>query len=66
MVEASTRGITKKLDQLLEQYSHYKAEMHPAQIICIQIGIAEYKAKLATIAEGLLSMEQLVEGNSSI
>ncbi|WP_179091870.1 MULTISPECIES: PadR family transcriptional regulator [Paenibacillus] len=56
----------KKLDQLLEQYSHYKDEMHPAQIICIQIGIAEYKAKLATIAEGLLSMEQLEEEKSSI
>ncbi|MEK3761245.1 PadR family transcriptional regulator [Paenibacillus sp. FSL R7-0337] len=50
-----------KLDQLLEQYSLYKDEMHPAQIICIQIGIEEYKAKLTTIAEGLVSLEKLVQ-----
>ncbi|OAB44811.1 PadR family transcriptional regulator [Paenibacillus glacialis] len=49
----------KKLNQLCEQYSLHKDEMHPAQIICIQIGIEEYKAKLETIAQGLLSMEQL-------
>ncbi|MNI74329.1 hypothetical protein D3C73_1304100 [compost metagenome] len=51
----------KKLDQLLEQYSLYKDEMHPAQVICIQIGIEEYKAKLTTIAEGLVSLEKLVQ-----
>ncbi|MFK4305150.1 MULTISPECIES: PadR family transcriptional regulator [unclassified Paenibacillus] len=56
----------KKLDQLFEQYSLYKDEMHPAQIICIQIGIEEYKAKLTTIAQGLLSMEQLVQEKSRI
>jgi hypothetical protein len=56
----------KKLDQLFEQYSLYKDEMHPAQIICIQIGIEEYKAKLETIAQGLLSMEKLVEEKSSV
>ncbi|MDQ0196582.1 PadR family transcriptional regulator [Paenibacillus wynnii] len=50
-----------KLDQLLEQYSLFKDEMHPAQIICIQIGIEEYKAKLKTIAEGLVSLEQLLQ-----
>ncbi|MGN7762487.1 PadR family transcriptional regulator [Paenibacillus sp. 22594] len=50
-----------KLDQLLEQYSLHKDEMHPAQIICIQIGIEEYKAKLTTIAEGLVSLEKLVQ-----
>ncbi|ASA24861.1 PadR family transcriptional regulator [Paenibacillus donghaensis] len=49
-----------KLDQLLEQYSLYKDEMHPAQIICIQIGIEEYKAKLTTIAEGLVRLEELL------
>ncbi|GGG02162.1 PadR family transcriptional regulator [Paenibacillus albidus] len=53
-----------KLDQLLEQYSLYKDEMHPAQVICIQIGIEEYKAKLTTIAEGLVSLEQLVQEQS--
>lgn len=51
----------KKLDQLLGQYSLYKDEMHPAQIICIQIGIEEYKAKLATIAEGVVNLEKLLE-----
>lgn len=51
----------KKLDQLLGQYSLYKDEMHPAQIICIQIGIEEYKAKLTTIAEGVVSLERLVQ-----
>jgi hypothetical protein len=52
------------LDQLLEQYSLYKDEMHPAQIICIQIGIEEYKAKLTTIAEGLVSLGTLVQEQS--
>lgn len=49
-----------KLGQLLEQYSLYKDEMHPAQLICIQIGIEEYKAKLTTIAEGLVKLEELL------
>jgi len=51
----------QKLNQLCEQYSLHKDEMHPAQIICIQIGIEEYKAKLETIAEGLVNMEQLAQ-----
>ncbi|CAH1193274.1 hypothetical protein PAECIP111892_01182 [Paenibacillus auburnensis] len=51
----------KKLDQLLGQYSLYKDEMHPAQIICIQIGIEEYQAKLTTIAEGVVSLERLLQ-----
>ncbi|MBB3114779.1 DNA-binding PadR family transcriptional regulator [Paenibacillus phyllosphaerae] len=51
----------KKLDQLLEQYSLYKNEMHPAQIICIQIGIEEYKAKLTTISEGIVNLEKLMQ-----
>ncbi|OAB38276.1 hypothetical protein PMSD_07895 [Paenibacillus macquariensis subsp. defensor] len=51
----------QKLNQLCEQYSLHKDEMHPAQIICIQIGIEEYKAKLETIAGGLLSMEKLAQ-----
>ncbi|MEC0092009.1 PadR family transcriptional regulator [Paenibacillus macquariensis] len=51
----------QKLNQLCEQYSLHKDEMHPAQIICIQIGIEEYKAKLETIAVGLVSMEQLAQ-----
>lgn len=50
-----------KLDHLLEQYSLHQDEMHPAQIICIQIGIEEYKAKLATIAEGVIRLEKLVQ-----
>ncbi len=48
----------KNLNELCEKYSLYKDEMHPAQIICIQIGINEYSAKLETIAQGLLNMEQ--------
>ncbi|OAB40354.1 PadR family transcriptional regulator [Paenibacillus antarcticus] len=55
----------QKLIQLCEQYSLYKDEMHPAQIICIQIGIEEYKAKLETIAEGLVSMEKLEQEERS-
>ncbi|NQX67412.1 PadR family transcriptional regulator [Paenibacillus alba] len=47
------------LDQLNETYSLYHKEMHPAQIICIQIGIKEFKAKLETIQEGLTQMEQI-------
>lgn len=49
----------KQLEQLNEKYSLYKAEMHPAQIICIQIGIKEYYAKLEAIQEGLASMEPI-------
>ncbi|USB33190.1 PadR family transcriptional regulator [Paenibacillus sp. YPG26] len=51
----------RKLDQLLEQHSLHKNEMHPAQVICIQIGIEEYKAKLATIAEGVVRLEKLIQ-----
>ncbi|OPH48191.1 hypothetical protein BC351_38605 [Paenibacillus ferrarius] len=47
------------LDQLNATYSLYSKEMHPAQIICIQIGIKEFKAKLETIQEGLTQMEQI-------
>ncbi|MCR8656316.1 PadR family transcriptional regulator [Paenibacillus endoradicis] len=56
----------KKLDQLLEQYSLHKNEMHAAQVICIQIGIEEYKAKLSTIAQGLVSIEQLAQEKNRI
>lgn len=54
--QADTR---KKLDQLNEQYARYKDQMHPTQIICIQMGIKGYAAKLETIDEGLARMEQL-------
>ena len=56
----------KKLHQLCERHSLYKDEMHPTQIICIQIGIQEYNAKLETIAQGLLSMEQLEQGKNDV
>lgn len=49
----------KKLNDLNEKYLQYKDEMHPAQIVCIQIGIKEYNAKLEAITEGLMSMEHL-------
>lgn len=49
----------KQLDQLSEKYAIYKDKMHPAHIICIEIGIKEYRAKLDTIHEGLARMEQL-------
>jgi DNA-binding PadR family transcriptional regulator len=52
----------KQLDQLSETYSLYKDEMPPTQIICIQMGIKEYSAKLETIYEGLARMEQLEQG----
>ncbi|MET3207513.1 UNVERIFIED_CONTAM: DNA-binding PadR family transcriptional regulator [Paenibacillus sp. PvR008] len=53
-----------KLDALCEKYEFYKDDMQPTQIICIQIGIKEYSAKLETITQGLLDIEQL-ERNSS-
>ncbi|MFF0826448.1 PadR family transcriptional regulator [Brevibacillus sp. NPDC003359] len=48
-----------KLKELQQSYLLHKNEMHPAQIICIQIGINEYSAKLETIAQGMLNIEQL-------
>lgn len=48
-----------QLDQLSEKYAHYKDDMHPSHIICIEIGIKAFKAKLETIHEGLSRMEQL-------
>ncbi|WP_158602443.1 PadR family transcriptional regulator [Cohnella endophytica] len=54
--EASTQ---KQVEGLLEKYSLYKDEMHPAQVICIEIGIKELSAKLETVREGLVRMEQL-------
>jgi DNA-binding PadR family transcriptional regulator len=49
----------KQLDELSEKYAIYKDDMHPAHMICIEIGIKEYRAKLETIQEGLLRLEQL-------
>lgn len=49
----------KQLDELSEKYEVYRDKMHPAHIICIEIGIKEYRAKLETIHEGLSRMEQL-------
>lgn len=53
------------LNQLSERYSLHRDEMHPAQIICIQIGINEYKAKLETIDQGLFSIEKLAQEKKS-
>jgi DNA-binding PadR family transcriptional regulator len=49
----------KQLEELSKKYAIYKADMHPAHIICIEIGIKEYTAKLETLQEGLARMEQL-------
>lgn len=53
-----------QLEQLTEKYAIYKEHMHPAHTICIEIGINECKAKLETIHEGLLRMEQLEQRES--
>lgn len=52
----------QQLNELSEKYLLYKDEMQPAHIICIQIGIKDYIAKLETISEGLVRMEQLEQG----
>ncbi|WP_169084176.1 PadR family transcriptional regulator [Paenibacillus sp. PL91] len=49
----------KQLDELSEKYAIYKDDMHPAHMICIEIGIKEYRAKLDTIQEGLTRIEKL-------
>ncbi|MBE1553047.1 PadR family transcriptional regulator [Sporosarcina limicola] len=49
----------KQLDLLSEKYSFYKDEMQPSHIICIEIGLSEYSAKLEIIRKGLAGMEQL-------
>jgi len=48
-----------QLDQLREKYAKYKSTMQPGHIICIEIGIKEYSAKLESIQEGLERMEKL-------
>ncbi|GGA13168.1 PadR family transcriptional regulator [Paenibacillus marchantiophytorum] len=48
----------KQFDDLTEKYALYHDQMHPAQIICIQIGIKEYQAKLEVIREGMVSIQQ--------
>ncbi|RED66212.1 PadR family transcriptional regulator [Cohnella lupini] len=56
--QVQTEGL-KQLQALNERYSMHKHEMHPTQVICIQLGIKSYEAKLEAIAEGLERMEQL-------
>lgn len=56
--QAQVDGL-RKLKELQTKYSLHKEEMHPAQMVCIQIGIKEYSAKLEAITEGLKNMEQL-------
>ena len=58
-LKQSQQQTQKLLDQLTEKYSLYKDKMPPTQVICIQIGIREYTAKLEVIVEGLAQMEQL-------
>jgi DNA-binding PadR family transcriptional regulator len=58
-LKQSQQQTQKLLDQLTEKYSLYKDKIPPTQVICIQIGIREYTAKLEVIVEGLAQMEQL-------
>ena len=58
-LKQSQQQTQKLLDQLTEKYSLYKDKISPTQVICIQIGIKEYTAKLEVIVEGLAQMEQL-------
>jgi DNA-binding PadR family transcriptional regulator len=48
-----------QLDQLREKYAIYKDSMQPAHLICIEIGMKQYSAKLETIQEGLDRMDKL-------
>lgn len=50
-----------QLDQLRDKYALYKSTMQPGHIICIEIGIKEYSAKLEAIQEGLDRMDKLEE-----
>ncbi|GKU76453.1 PadR family transcriptional regulator [Paenibacillus sp. L3-i20] len=50
-----------KLDALRERYSINKDTMQPPHIICMEIGIKGYSAKLEAIREGLVRLERLVQ-----
>lgn len=57
-LKQSEEHTQKQLDQLNEMYSLNKDQMHPAQVICIEMGIKGFGAKLEAIREGLARMEQ--------
>lgn len=48
-----------QLEELTQKYATYKHGMMPGHMICIEIGIKEYSAKLESIQEGIERMEQL-------
>ncbi|MFC5468542.1 PadR family transcriptional regulator [Cohnella suwonensis] len=49
----------EQLDGLKKMYALHRDGMHPAHLICIEIGINGYTSKQATLLEGLARMEQL-------
>lgn len=49
----------EQLDQLKDVCALYKDEMKPSQVICIQIGMKNYEAKLEMITEGLARFRHL-------
>lgn len=58
-LENAQTHIMEQLDQLKDLCALYKNEMQPSQVICIQIGMKNYEAKLEMITEGLVRLRNL-------
>jgi DNA-binding PadR family transcriptional regulator len=54
--------IQRNLETLSQTFAQERERLHPAKIICIQMGLKGYQANLETIDEGLARMEQLEQG----
>lgn len=58
-LEMAQSHTMEQLDQLKDMCTLYKDEMQPSQVICIQIGMKNYEAKLEVITEGLIRLKNL-------
>ncbi|MDU0204410.1 MULTISPECIES: PadR family transcriptional regulator [Paenibacillus] len=58
-LEKAQIQIMEQLDQLKDLRALYKDKMHPSQVICIQIGMKNYEAKLEMITEGLIRLRNV-------
>ncbi|MDD9270736.1 helix-turn-helix transcriptional regulator [Paenibacillus sp. GCM10023248] len=58
-LEKAYLHVEEQLQQLKDMRLRFKDDMQPSQVICIQIGMKEYQAKLDAIQEGLALMKQV-------
>ncbi|NOV02648.1 PadR family transcriptional regulator [Paenibacillus planticolens] len=58
-LEMAQTHTTEELNQLKATGTLYKDEMQPSQVICIQMGMKAYEAKLEAIQEGLILLRNI-------